>query len=230
MGEWARADIFGLKARNGDGAWPTAWEGHEPYWPAYLYAPPRYVPERTSRAYLICHREQGCQTTTVWATPQEGREALAELTDRPCDPLCERRHSLTYTEPGRLTVLAGPHDPPVAPARLAAALRAAGYQRPPPSGGRDGLYSPKDWPHPSRWNPKLGGPTMTEDEHHAAVAAAVESAAGRELTPHPGGLSGRIRDAEARADAALAEGDLTVALAEGLLADTLTDALLAEYG
>ncbi|HEY1442268.1 MAG TPA: hypothetical protein VGF65_15950 [Mycobacterium sp.] len=70
---------------------------------------------------------------------------------------------------------------------------------------------------------------MTPDERLAAERAAVEAAAGRQLEPHPQGLPGRIRDAEARAGAALADGNLEQFLAETALAATLTDALLAEH-
>ena len=48
---------------------------------------------------------------------------------------------------------------------------------------------------------------MTDEQLRAAQDAAVEAAGHRQLEPHPAGLPGRIKDADAAADAALAEGE-----------------------
>jgi len=58
--------------------------------------------------------------------------------------------------------------------------------------------------------------------------AAVEAAAGRELTPEPGGLNGRAVRAHDQAEAAFDAGDIDTAIGAEQLASALTSAALCE--
>jgi hypothetical protein len=52
---------------------------------------------------------------------------------------------------------------------------------------------------------------MTPEQLRAAQDAAV-AAATADLTPHPGGLPGRVADAQAQAEEAMAAGDIDTAI------------------
>jgi hypothetical protein len=68
---------------------------------------------------------------------------------------------------------------------------------------------------------------VTPEEQLQAQAAMTESIGDRgQLTPHPGGLAGRVADAQAEAEEALAVGDIDGAIGADMLAAALTDAAL----
>jgi hypothetical protein len=89
--------------------------------------------------------------------------------------------------------------------------------------------SPELWAKPSIYNEPLGprGAPMNPETRRAQDAA-VEAAAGRELTPEPGGLNGRAARAHHDADAAFEAGDIDGAIGADMHASALTDAALAE--
>ena len=67
---------------------------------------------------------------------------------------------------------------------------------------------------------------MTPEELQAAQDAAVEVAADRQLTPHPGGVPGRVANAQTQAEQAIAAGDIDDAIGAEQLAAALTYAAL----
>jgi hypothetical protein len=68
--------------------------------------------------------------------------------------------------------------------------------------------------------------TPDPEELQALQDAAVAAAADRTLTPHPGGLPGRVADAHREAAESLAAGDIDGAIGADMLATALTDAAL----
>jgi hypothetical protein len=71
---------------------------------------------------------------------------------------------------------------------------------------------------------------MTPDPEQLTAEAAIIAACGDrgQLTPHPGGLPGRIADAQREAAEALAAGDIDGAIGADMLAKALTDSHMCE--
>jgi hypothetical protein len=67
---------------------------------------------------------------------------------------------------------------------------------------------------------------MSGEQLSRAQDRAVAAAADRQLSPHPGGLAGRVADAQQQAEEAIAAGDIDGAIGADTLAAPLTDAAL----
>ena len=149
----------------------------------------------------VCLRTE--QPSEIVALPTA--DAAADwLRDGRCATDCISEHVLVWCEPGALRIARRARGSP--PADLAAALRAAGYQR--PRGGTSASTADR-WPRPSIYNQPLptGGPPMNPAETRRRQDQAIADAADRELTPHPDGLAGRARDARKVADTSLDPAD-----------------------
>jgi len=177
-------------------------------WPSIAERDPeRFTP---GRAVTLCFRRGGAE---------EIPPALLEagLLTRPCGGKCQGHHTVLWVDQGgRLHVRSSPR--PVL--SLADELAAVGYQRPGPRG-----TWPADWPTPSQYNEPLTqeAPPMTPETQRAQDEA-VAAAAGREVTPHPDGLPGRIADAIAEGAEADAVGDIDTMIGADQLAAALADA------
>lgn len=200
-------------------------------WPQFAGSwpgPPRatWVPKREAAA-IACLRLDTPSQIVHFANRAEAEQADRELYDGPCDPQCQQRHVVIWTEPGTHGVATGAHEPPAVPPGLAAALRAAGY-RPP---AHDSLMTtPRLWPAPSAMNPPMTqrGAPMDHPETRRLQDEAVEAASNRVLVPHPGGMAGRAVAEHDAGIEALAAGDIDRAVGCEMAATALTDAVIAE--
>ena len=98
----------------------------------------------------MCVRTDSPFEIIDWADPETAAEAIEQLYDGPCSPLCEWSHVRVWTEPGRLHIVS--HDRPTAPGDFSDELRAAGYR----SLHHSGLATtPEHRPRPSALNEPL---------------------------------------------------------------------------
>jgi hypothetical protein len=164
----------------------------------------------------------GQSELTRWDRVADAREVAQML---PCGPRCEREHVVAWR--GSSGAIASEFCQGGAPRNgLAAELLDAGYAAPPATNP-----PVRCWPRPPSLNPPMTGARMTpeEQEQLRAQAAAIAAVGDRgQLSPHPGGLPGRIADAHREAEEALAAGDIDGAIGADMLAAALTDAALAE--
>jgi hypothetical protein len=157
---------------------------------------------------MFCIRNFSPSELTQWDSIGEALEA-AEII--PCHPTrCEHFHCAAWQENGVIGSEFFNHLQ--RPTSRAAELWAVGYRRP----GAEHSPPSEFWPTPREFNDNLGmrGAPMTPQELRAAQEAAVEAAAGRQLTPHPHGLSGRITDAHDAKDEQLAVALTSAELSE----------------
>jgi hypothetical protein len=175
-------------------------------------------------AVLLCLRIESCREAelTRWDTLGEAREVAQWL---PCGPACEFDHLIGWrTCTGRIRCEFCQAD--TRRNDLGAQLAAAGYHTP------NSLIEVQCWPAPPDFNRPLQPrrANMCGEQIQRALDRAVAEAADRRLTPHPGGLAGRIADATAEAAEAIAAGDIDGAIGADMLAAALTDAWAAEHG
>jgi hypothetical protein len=89
----------------------------------------------------------------------EGAPEHVEATDRrthiPCSPGCQGRHLRVWTQPGKLHIELGAHDPPALPGDLAEALKACGYSAPVVTSRTGVAIPPKFLPSPPSFNEPL---------------------------------------------------------------------------
>jgi hypothetical protein len=101
-----------------------------------------WTPTRCGAALILCLRPGEAVVMSVFPDAEAAELADAEMFT-PCSPGCLGAHSRVWTEPGRLHVVPGVHDPPPS------TLRAASGNAPGPG--------PECWPAPSILNPPLKG-------------------------------------------------------------------------
>lgn len=191
------------------------------------------MPQHPGRVVTACLRAapEASLEIVEWRSVAEAAEAARELFERPCGRGCVGRHVLVYTDANGVHTRGIPADPPPPPRAEELAQcypRLVNGRRIQP-GAPTFSTTPALWPKPSILNlplPPRGVPMNPETERaqHAAVAAA-----GRELTPEPGGLNGRAVRAHDEAEALKRNGaDLDEVIGAEMLAAALTDAALSE--
>ena len=226
-GEWLwRREGFASTAD-----WPIRWPSR-----AQISPQPseRWIPERAGSAVIICIRDGGAGNASQvldWGTAEDAAEADRLLYGYPCGNGCVGNHLRIWTEPGKLHVVRSVHEP--RPLNLAEELeqcypRLVNGRRVQP-GAPTLSTTPSVWPTPSILNLPFPPRGMSMNpETLRAQDAAVDAAAGRELTPEPGGLNGRAVRAHDEAEAAFDIGDIDGAFGADMLAQALTNAALCE--
>jgi hypothetical protein len=168
---------------------------------------------------LMCIRNASTSELTQWDSIAEALEAAEIL---PCSGHCENFHVAAWREHGVIGTEFV--DRRRRPPTMAAQLLAAGYRRP-----ESGLPV-QHWRRPTILNEPLrprGVAAMTP-ETRCDQDAAVDAAAGRKLTPEPGGLDGHAARAHFNAATAFAVGDIDGAIGGDMLAAALSDLVLLE--
>jgi hypothetical protein len=200
--------------------------------------PARWVPERSGPAVVMCVRGSSSGNPSQildWGTAEDAALADRLLYAAPCDTGCEGSHVRVWAEPGKLHVAKSVHEPPP-PSRAEAFAECYPPRlvngRPVLADGTPRLSAtPALWPTPSIYNeplPPRGTPMNPETQR--AQDAAVAAAAGRKLTPEPGGLNGRAARAHDHAEELKRNGSPVDELIGGadMLASALTNAALCE--
>jgi hypothetical protein len=130
--------------------WPPMWDGASPdKWPRFDTEV--WTPDHCGPCVIVCERNSQPMVLVTYETAAAAEQADLALYDRPCGPGCQRMHYRVFTEPRRVRVERGVHDPQPVPPDLAGALWAAGYRRP------NGLACPpaQHWPVDPAFNERM---------------------------------------------------------------------------